>query len=98
MLSPAGPRGVSGGHRYTHALTIMAITDPTPDRNSPRYIRKHVLRTRLLLVPVPLGDGLVLRRANSLTAKRAVKVSMMLEGFTASARHEERLWRPCLTL
>jgi hypothetical protein len=24
---------VSGGRRYTHALTIMAITDPTPDRN-----------------------------------------------------------------
>ena len=39
------------------------------------------------LVLVPLGDGLVLRRANSLTAKIAVKVSMMLKGFTASARH-----------
>jgi hypothetical protein len=25
---------VSGGRRYTHALIIMAITDPTPDRNS----------------------------------------------------------------
>jgi hypothetical protein len=25
---------VSGGRRYTHAPTIMAITDSTPDRNS----------------------------------------------------------------
>ena len=46
-----------------------------------------MLKTRLVLVPVPLGDGLVLRRANSLTAKIVVKVSMMLKGFTASARH-----------
>jgi hypothetical protein len=39
---------VSGGRRYTHALTIMAITDPTPDRNSTTAIdRKHVLKTRL---------------------------------------------------
>jgi hypothetical protein len=44
------------------------------------------------MVLVPLGDGLVLRRANSLTAKIAVKVSMMLKGFTASAVIEERLW------
>jgi hypothetical protein len=43
--------------------------------------------TRPTLMLVPLGDGSVLRRANSLTAKIAVKVSMMLKGFTASARH-----------
>jgi len=83
---------VSGGRRYTHALTFMAITDPTPPRNSttaihPETRAEDAFASVRLMVLVPLGDGLVLRRANSLTAKIAVKVSMMLRGFTASARH-----------
>jgi hypothetical protein len=72
----------------------MAITDPTPHRNSTTAIHPETraedafASVRLMvLVLVPLGDGLVLRRGNSLTAKIAVKVSMMLKGFTASARH-----------
>ena len=54
-----------------HSLSWRSRTQHRIEIRPPRYIRKHVLRTRLLLVPVPLGDGVVLRRANSLTAKIA---------------------------